>query len=180
MACTSLVSLQRACGAEGGMGGSEKLYMIAYNDLAVVTGTTVYTTSGSGVVNDIGLASGKTFVEIEGLPKTTGFNFEHVKNTATNSDYFNNTLPIVLGDLSAENSAFVDSIRNQPVVALIKTRTKKWFAIGLNGQFEESATTGGSGVGLDDLNGYNVTFSGADTLKPLQVDETIIAGLIGA
>jgi hypothetical protein len=180
MACASLVALPRACGAEGVLGGSEKLYMIAHKDLVVVSGTTVYTTASNGTVNEIGLASGKTFVEIGLLKSTAGLNLEYTNNPQTGSSYFTNTLTTVLAGMSVENRAFVDSVKNQPVVALLKTRTGKYFVTGLNGQFEVSAITGGTGVAEGDLNGYNLTFSGIDGFQPFLVDESIIDDLITA
>jgi hypothetical protein len=178
MACISLVALPRACGTEGILGGTEKLYMIAYKDLNVVSGTTVYTTASSGAVNQIGLDTAKKFVEIGLLKSTTGLNFEYVNNPQTGSSYFTNTLTLVLGNLSVENKAFVDSVKNQPVAIILKARTGKYFVTGLNGQFEVSAITGGTGVSEGDLNGYNITFSGVDGDTAKLVDETIIPTVV--
>ena len=51
MACISLTALPLTCGAEGNMGGLEKVYMLAAKDLAPTTGTAgdpVFTTATNG------------------------------------------------------------------------------------------------------------------------------------
>lgn len=181
MACSSLVALARACGAEGLVGGVGSLYIIAFADTAVPSGSTngnIYTVSTGGLVSDIGLASGKNFVEVGLLKSTAGLNEELTKNTQTGSAYLTQTLTLVLADLSSENKAFAESVLNQPVVVIVKSRTGKYYAAGLNGQLELSALTGGTGTAEGDLLGYNLTFSGIDTKLIPQVDPTIISDLL--
>lgn len=178
MACLSIAALVKECGAEGSVGGSDKVYMVAHNDLAVVSGTSVYSMVNDEVT-EIGLDSGKTFVEIALLKSTSGLNIEFTKNDQTASNYFTHTFTLVLGGMTKANYQFVESVRFQPVVVLLKTRTNKWFVVGLNGQLELSALTGGSGVAEGDLNGYTLTFSGIDGKQPLHVNDLIVADLIG-
>lgn len=182
MACSSLIALPRACGT-GVVAGLEKLYMIAYNDLATADGATnenTYTTSTGGIVNDIGLDSGKKFVEIGLLKSTAGLAEALTKDTTKGTSFLTQTFTLVLGDLTVENKAWIESVMNQPVAILIKSRTGKFFVTGLNGQFELSALAGGTGTADADLIGYTLTFSGIDTKLIPQVDGTIIADLIAA
>lgn len=178
MACTSLVSLPRACGAEGVVAGLEKLYAIAYSDLAIVTGTTNHTVSSSGIVNQIGLDSTKKFVEVGLLKSTAGLQEALTKNAQTGTAFLTQTLTLVIGNLTAENKTFAESVLNQPVAIMLKTRTGKYFVAGLNGQFELSGLEGGTGVAEGDLIGYTLTFTGISTSLIPQVDETIISTLI--
>jgi len=183
MACSSLVALARACGADGIMGGLEKLYMVAYADTAVPSGATdnkIYTLSAGGLVSAIGLATDKLFVEIGLLKSTAGLKETLTKDTTKGTAFFTQELTVVLSDLSTDNETFVSSVLNQPVVVVLKTRTNKYYAAGLNGQMELSALDGGTGTAEGDLMGYNLTFSGISTILIPQVDSTIITDLITA
>lgn len=175
MACTSLVALPRACGSEGVVGGLEKLYMISHIDLS---GTTTYTTSSGGVVNNISLDAGKKYVEIGLLKSTAGVKETMTKNAQNGTLYFTQSLTLVLGNLTLENKAFVESVMNQPVSVLIKSRTGNYYVAGLNGQFELESLEGGTGTAEGDLVGYTLTFSGVDTKLVPQVDASIVSTLI--
>lgn len=178
MACSSIVALPRVCGAEGVVAGLEELYMIAHTDLATVSGTTNHTTASNGVVNDIGLDSAKKYVQIGLLKSTAGLNEALTKNAQTGTAFLTQTFTLVLSNLSTENKQFIESVMNQPVSILIKSRTGKWFVAGLNGQFELSALEGGTGIAEGDLIGYTLTFTGLSTKMIPQVDESIITTLI--
>lgn len=181
MACPSLIALPRACGAEGVVAGLEKVYMIAFNDLAIPVGQTtdeVYTESVNGMISAIGLDASKSFVEVGLLKSTAGLNEALTKDTKTGTSFLTQTFTLVLSDLTADNRIFIQGVMNQPVSILIKTRTGKYFASGLNGQLELSGLEGGTGTAEGDLIGYTLTFSGIDTKLIPQVDPTIVADLI--
>lgn len=179
MACSSLVALPRACGAEGTVGGVDKLYMIAFNDLAAVSGgTEVYGAASNGVVNNIGLDAGKTFVEIGLLQSTAGLNEEMTKDNTKGIAFFTQTATVVLAGISPENRTFVESVLNQPVAVLFKAKTGNFYVAGLSGSMELSALTGGLGVAPTDANGYTLTFTGISTKLIPQVDSTIVPSLI--
>ena len=176
MACSSLTALARACGSEANIGGSEKLYMIAHKDLDVVTGSTYYSVT-NGMVTDIQPADTKSFVEMGQLKATTGINWEYVNNPSTASFYYNNTLTTVLAGINATNHSWIDNTRGQAVVAMVKTKTGKFVILGLDGDLELATDTGGTGIGLDDLNGSTLTFTSAGK-KAMIVDDTLAASLI--
>jgi len=180
MACSSLTSLPRACG-EGVVGGLEKLYMIAFQDLAPVSGSTeVYSVSTDGIVNEVGLQSGKTFVEVGLLKSTAGLKEALTKNNQTGTSFLTQTFTLVLSNITTTNRTWVESVMDQPVAVLVKSRTGKFFVAGLNGQFELSALESGTGTAEGDLMGYSLTFSGIDTKLVPQVDDTIITDIIAS
>lgn len=179
--CSSLVELSRQCGAEGIVGGTEKLYMISFADTTVpdgATGDEIYTVSEGGLISDIGIETGKSFVEVGILKSTVGIKETLTKDPSVGSAYFTQEMPLVLAGLSSDNRTFVESVLNQPVVAIVKSRNGKYFAAGLNGQLELSSLEGGTGTAEGDLNGYNLTFSGISNKLIYQVDSTIITSLL--
>ncbi len=177
MACNSLTALSRAC-SDGVAAGLDKVYIIAFKDLDIISGTTVYTTSGTGVVNNIGLASGKTYVEIELLKSTSGLNEKLTKDNTKGTSFFTQTFTIVLGDLTTENATFIKNVTNQPVSVIYKTRTGKHFVVGLNGQFQVSQIDGGTGTAEADLIGHTLTFEGVSLSVAPLLDESLLATLI--
>jgi hypothetical protein len=178
MACTSITALARNCG-EGIVAGLEKLYMVAFKDLVPVSGSTeVYSTATNGVVNEIGLDTGKSFVEIGLLKSTAGLEEKLTKDNSKGIAFLDQTFTLVLGDLSTENREWIESVMMQPVAVLIKSRTGKFYTSGLNGQFELSELTGGTGSKEDDQIGYTLTFKGISTKLIPQVEPSIVSGLI--
>lgn len=181
MACNSLVALPRACGTEGIMAGVEKLYMIAYTDLAAASGALageVFTKATNGMVNAIGLETGKKFVEIGTLKSAVGLTSALTKNQQNGTAFYTPTLTVALADMSLENEKFVKDVTFQPVAVLVKSRTGKFFVAGLNGQFELSAAESGLGTSESDNYGYSLTFTGLEAGPIAQVDPTVISTLI--
>ncbi len=181
MACPSLIALPRVCGSAGIVGGVNKLYAVSFADLAVPEGATtdeVYTMSVAGMVNEIGLDASKKFIEIGLLPASASLAETLTKEKSNGSSFMTQTFTMVLSDMNAENRAFVETVMNQPVAIIIKTKSKKYFVAGLNGDFELSAIEGGTGTAQGDLVGYTLTFTGTDSMLIPQVDPTIISDLI--
>lgn len=181
MACTSLTALPRICGAEGLMGGLDKLFVISYNDLGVATGATngaYYTFATNGMVNNIGLDSGKKFVEVGLLQRTSNLDEKLTKDITKGTAFLTQTLKFVLSDLTLENKTFLENVINQPVAVLVKTRSGKYYFAGGSGNFQLTDLEGGTGTSEGDLIGYTVTFSGVDSKLIAQVDDTIISTLI--
>lgn len=180
MACASLTALPRACGTEGIVAGLEKLYMISFSDLTIGDDGKTYTIAENGMVSDISVTVAKLFTEVGLLKSTAGLNEALTKNAQNGTAFFTQTFTLVLSDLTVENKKFVESVLNQPVAILIRTRTGKYFTTGLNGQFELATLEGGTGIAEGDLTGYTLTFTGIDTKLVPQVDPTIVASLLVA
>lgn len=179
MACESLSALPRLC-AEGTLGGLNKVYIIAHKDLdAINSGTTeVYSASTNGIVNQVGLASGKTYVEIGLLKNTSGVKETLTKDPTKGTCFFNQEFTLVLGGLSNENRDFVEKVKNQPVSVIYKARNGNHYVIGLEGDLEVSAIEGGTGTAEGDLVGYSITFQGLSSTATPLMDSSIVASLV--
>lgn len=178
MACASLIGLQKGC-AENLIAGVQTLWMVAAGDLAPVSGVTgsAYAVDSNGIVNAIGLESGKTFVEIGILKNTTGLNEEFTINE-NGTNYSTETLTLKLADITVENKKFVDSVRGQEVAVIVKSRTGKFYTVGLNGLMKLSALTGGLGLAEGDDIGYSLTFTGVSGSGILLVDAATVTASI--
>ncbi|MBN9295380.1 MAG: hypothetical protein J0I41_00145 [Filimonas sp.] len=181
MACTSLIALPRICGAEGLVAGLDNLYIISYGDLGPVTGAVngeKYKIATNGMVNEIGLETGKKFVEVGLLRSSAGFDQKLTKNVSNGTSYFTQTLKVVLAGISIDNQKFIESVLNQPVAVITKLRTGEYCFAGYNGRFELTEIEGGTGTAEGDNIGYTLTFTGIDAKVAPIVDETIISTLI--
>jgi hypothetical protein len=179
MSCESINALPRLCG-DGILAGVSKVYMIAFKDLEPVSSATteVYATSISNIVNEVGLASGKSFVEIGILKNTVGVNETLTKDPTRGTCFFNQSFTLVLGGISNENRTFVETIKNQPVAVIYKARSGNHYVIGLNGDLELASLEGGTGTAPEDLVGYTMTFNGISaSLTPL-IDSSLVPSLI--
>lgn len=178
MACTSLTALLRACGAEGLAGGISKAWAMTYADAVEGTNGKIYTTTTGGIVSAIDVATGKLFVEIGLLKSSAGLGEELTKNRATGTAFITQTLTLVLADLTTENRTFVESVLNQPIVVIVRTRTGKLFVAGLSGDLELATLAGGTGTAEGDLIGYTLTFTGVEQSLMPPLDPTLLPTLL--
>ncbi len=176
MACNPILTYTTACN-KATVAGVSQLFLIAYNDLAPVSGSTeVYSLAVNEMVDNIGLGTGSTkFVKIGILPKAVaiknGYTYDQSKGIADYSEEL--TLPVT--NVSTESRKLLKTVASQPVVAIVKFVSGVYVALGLNGQMHVTAAEGAVS-GTD--NGYSITFTGiADDFSPI-VDPTIISGLI--
>lgn len=181
MACASLTALLKTCGNTGVIGGLEKMYAIAFADLEPVSGSTtgdVYTVSTGGLVSDIGVKTAKSFVEV-GLLKSSSSLAESMTKDPTKAVlYFTQTFSLVLAEMTQENKAWVESVMNQPIVIIVKSRNGKFYVAGLNGLMEASKIDSTTGAAEGDGNSYTLEFTGIDTQLVKQVDPTLIPTLL--
>lgn len=173
MPCNSISAVTRVCGTSN-IPGTEKMWMVAFKDLAPVSGDAVYVLSGtSSMVTQIG-ATG-TYVEIAALRDTAGFDSEFTKDVTRGVAFATNTISFKLGDLTVEHQEFVETILNQPVSVLLKLRNGKYYVMGLTGQLEVSAIQATSGRTSADELSYTITLNEIVGITPYIVDPSIIA-----
>lgn len=177
MSCNSISAITKLCGASV-VPGSEKLWLIAYKDLIEIgTSGKVYNVgTSSNLVDNINCT--QSYAEIGFLRDSAGFDSEGTIDPLRGVAFSTNTLSFKLGDLSVENQLFLANVMTQPVSALIKLRTGKYYVLGLAGQLQMSAFTATSGRGPGDEVSYTITFNEIDGIVPRQVDPTIVNGLI--
>jgi hypothetical protein len=176
MACNTILSYTPSCG-KSPVVGVNQLFLIAYNDLKPVSGSTeVYSLGINDMVTEISLATGSTkFAKIGILPKAVAvkntYAFDPTKGTAEIGEEL--TLPVA--NVTNDSRKLLKSLTAQPVVAIIKFSTNVYVALGLNGMLNVTAAE--SNVNGTD-NGFTITFSGTgDDFAPI-VDPTIVPALV--
>ena len=180
MACSTLQAITRLCPVSVRPGIS-KMWMIAFKDLYVISGTDVYTVgTSSNLVNAIGVTGSNKFVEIAALRDSNGFDSAYTIAPEKGVYFSTNTLSFKLSDLTVENKLFVDKVAGQPVAAILKSRTNKYYVLGLGGELEATAIQGTSGRATGDDLGYTLTFNETADGVPNGVDPTLVPTIVAS
>ena len=173
MACASYTALLRECGKN--RAGIQLNYLVAYDDLAVISGSTLpYAISVGGVVNQINLAASKKFVKVDQTRKTGSLK---ATGSVADNGVATSTAEYTLGvdGFNAKTSTFIDSLLGNPVVILTKLRNGKYIATGLDGGF---VLTNYELTVDESTNGATLTFTGDTNSIPPEVDATAVPSLI--
>ncbi|WP_121811010.1 hypothetical protein [Mucilaginibacter kameinonensis] len=176
MACNSLTLLARECGKNTKTGVRDEVYLIAYSDLAIISGSTeVYAVSSGGTISNINVASGKTFVKYGAVKDQNSIKSDYTYNDNGTYD-IQKSLSFTLANIgSIAAKTAVENLFGNPVAALVKLKNGTWIGFGLNGQFQlKSVATEVS----NSANGRVLTLSGSDVEEPQIVDPTIINSIV--
>ncbi len=180
MACMTLAAYARQCGKNAKSGVNSDVFLIAFQDLALIAGSTeVFTESGTGLVDEINL---KTPLTVKFVKYGTVLNQASIKEDYTAADNgtfdINKEIAFSLTNVgTVEGRKAVEALMGQPVAALVKLQAGQWVAFGLNGQFQLKTV---AGVVDATNNGRVLTLGGSDSVLIQTVDPTIIADLIAA
>lgn len=174
MACISLTAYTAQCGESLKAGFKNKTYMVAYNDLERITGSTDVYAISNGVVNQISLDSGKKFVKVD-LDNKSQSLLENVSISESGIATETATFSGSITGFTKEGSAFVKSLAGQPIVILTQLANDAWAVIGLDGTIRLTEA-----VGTHNATDSNraLTFSGDEFGGVKYVDSTLVATLI--
>jgi hypothetical protein len=177
-ACKTLTTASRTCGKTSRAGVSPDVYLIAYDDLVKVAGTTEVFTEVAGLITAIGIGTAAPIVKF--VKYGSVLNSASIKEDYTMND--NGTFDIAkelafaLNNLGlVDSKVAVENLMGQPVSALVKLNSGAWVAFGLNGQFQLKTVAGTADA---TSNGRILTLAGSDGALIQPVDPTIVAALL--
>jgi hypothetical protein len=177
MACNPLTNLVKQCGRKMSSGLRDEVYLVPFDALKNVTGSTeVYTTSVGGLISKIEfLVPAEKFVKYGAIRKSNAIKETFSLND--NGSYnINHELTFSLSDMgSVATKKAVEDLFGNPVAVLVKMRSGSWLAFGLNGSFQMTAAAGEI---ADAANQRAITLSGDSEELAMIVDPTIVATLI--
>jgi hypothetical protein len=135
MACNPLSKLARECGKNTVAGMNDDVYLVAFDSLAPISGSTeVYTTSAGGLISAIGFQSGSTKFVKYSATKNQNTISETYAMAETGAYDITKTLTFTLGNLgSLVAKTAVENLIANPVAVLTKLKNGSWVAFGLNG-----------------------------------------------
>lgn len=174
MACNPILTYSNNCNKVT-VAGVQSLYLVGYNSLVPVSGSTeVYSVGVNDMVNSIGLSGSTKYSKIGILPKAVAITDSFTYDTATGIGEYTEGITLPVNNVSTEARKLVKSLVGQPVSALVKLVSGQVLAMGLDGLLY---VTGVEGAVDGSANGYTVTFSGQSADFSPIVDPTIVAGL---
>jgi hypothetical protein len=178
MACNPLTNLSRECGKTAAAGLRSEVYLVPFDSLVPVSGSTeVYAVSATGLVNQIGFSGSTKFVKYSSVKDQS--TFSETYSYADNGSYnITKELTFTLSNVaSTEGKKAVENLINNPVCALVKTKSGQWLLFGQNGLFSMSGSAG-------ELNSSGnqrvITLSGSDTDFIYTVDPTVVSTFLAA
>jgi hypothetical protein len=150
--------------------GGVKRFLIA--ELGEVTAVTV----ASGLVT--GVTKVGLFYEFKPT-KTSSTASAPIEQSVENGQIsFNHTVVMVFSRSEAAKRNVVLTLAQKETVVIAEDRNGKFHLYGWNTGLSFTEGGGELGTGASDLNGYNITLSGEQPENELEVDPTIIAGLL--
>ncbi len=181
MSCTSAIAYTKQCG-KGISGGVAKLWVIGYGDLSYISGTTetYAVASGGTMVNQINVASGKTFVSVGLLKESVSFKGTVKRDSSTGAVSNSTEVDVVISSITDVAKQFIDNLMSQPVAILIKLRSGNYIVTGLNGFMELTDVGESTGTKNSDMNGYQIKFTGVDEGLTKTIDPTYVRSIVDA
>lgn len=165
MACE--LTKGRALDCKSSTGGVKAVYFAQLEDLTL--------TEASGALTDLEFVSGSTLFKYN-LPRGTGNYTETITGSAENGTvFYEPSVTIMLHGISAADQNEIKLLAQNRLVVFVQLNQKLSsnghdviLCLGRENGLELTTGTGASGAGFGDMNGYTLTFAGAER-APLAV-----------
>jgi hypothetical protein len=188
MACLITGGIAGTCG-EYSVGGNTRLILFNKDDLD--ESSIVYDNAGSDVnaVTDFDLKAGKVAYEIQAITDSVGTSMDLQNgDNPSSSKFFLQTTTFNVAGAYQEVFNFIKDLGLAKVIALIETKTpatlplvgNKWIIAGFTTGLKATAITGGTGTGINDLAGFQITLSDGFTRPLVEFKNSDIAAFAAA
>lgn len=152
-------------------GGVLNVYIASYED---VTGVTV----ADGMITAIAMEPGKKFYQFyvkKGVASYTGSPSYNEDNDYVGED---GTLSLVFSKMDTTKRIQVEALSTQDLAVIFEDANHKFWYLGKDNPVNRNGGDTTTGTAQTDRNGYGVELHSSDNGSPMEVDATIIAGLI--
>ncbi len=165
MACE--LTKGRSLDCKTSTGGIKAVYFAQHEDLVLTPAVNSY----SGTITDIEFASGATSTLFKYvLPRQTGSFTETITGSAENGTvFYEPSVTIMLHALSAADQNEIKLLAQNRLVVFVELNQRLAtggnnviLCLGAENGLELTTGTASSGTALGDMNGYSVTFAGAE------------------
>ena len=119
-----------------------------------------------------------SFYQLQQQPSAAEFTSPASINVQNNATGYTQTLTFMLYAMSAATSNTLQILGQGIFRVIFLTRQGKYFMMGINAQCNVTAIAGGSGVGLSDLNGHNITITSEDYVPYYEVTAAAAASVL--
>jgi hypothetical protein len=162
--------IAKTCGVN--LGGIKKLYLA--NKESVDTPTV-----SGGVISTLTMDSGTVFYEFEFNKNTSSFTEEMASDLANGSEYYNQTITLVIPKREATKRETIALLAYQrDLIAIVTDQNGTNWYFGLENGVNLTGNTGGSGTAKADLNGYTLTFTGEEPAQAPTISDAAVASVL--
>lgn len=153
------------------MGGLKRVLLANTADVTAITVT-------ANIVTAITMDAGKKFKEYFFSPETSSFNSTYQVNRQNGSQYIQTLLTMVFNRLETSKRLEIMAIAQADLYAIAETMDGKFWMIGREEALGLNAGESGSGTARGDRNGYSITLEENSLELPIEVDDSIISGIL--
>ena len=173
MSCSlnTLAGIAGAC--ESNQGGIIEVYINHFDQVEEVTVT-------SDKITAISLkASGEKFHVYNFRRNTGSLTSTYTIDPANGVNFVTSDLTLVFAKQDTVKRIEISALALDDLVVIVKDANGRFWYLGYNEPVQASAATAQTGVARTDGNNYNITLQDTSLALPYEVDESIIAGLLG-
>ena len=171
MACALTQGFTLAGLCKDAIGGVSEALFMEFGNLTTVTTT-------AGKVTAITKASGKKYYRYE-LQRDTSSLEETITSTPENGTVsYKQELKIVLNRMQTATRNEILLLAANVLSVIVKDRNGVYWMIGLTKGADITTGKVGTGMKATDRNGYELTFTAEEPALAIEVDSTIISGLL--
>jgi hypothetical protein len=168
MACA--LTQGRAIDCRNSTGGIEEVLIANFGDITIDT-------VAAGVITAMTQAGATSFYRYS-LEKENGSLVEtHTGSLENGTNVYDSVLDFNTKNLTASESEELTLLDQARLFVVVKTMNGKWWTVGAYHAADKLSGTSVTGAAFGDLNGYTYSISSKESVRMLEVDSTVIAGL---
>ena len=170
MSCTQTLSgLARDCASN--MGGILEVLIANFDDVTALTFT-------SGIISAITMASSAKFKKYNFAKNTGSLTSTYNLDPASGVHYVTSELLLQFNRMETTKRVELTALSLGDLVCIVKDANGKYWYLGKDEPVNASAGDGQTGTARSDANRYSITLQDNSLEMPVEVDSTIIAGLL--
>lgn len=171
MACNQTLSgLVRDCSPS--MGGIVEVLIANFSDVTAVGVT-------SDMITTITMASSAKFKKYEFARNTGSLSSNYTIDQTSGVRFVTSDLVLQFNRMETAKRVELSALAQNDLRIIVKTANGNYFMLGKDEPVVATAGDGLTGTARGDRNGYSITLQDNSLEMPFEVDEDIIAGLVG-
>ena len=174
MACNTVTLNGINAKCDTSAGGIKRVLIAQKDDV------TIGETNAQGVITEITMATGKTFVQWLFRKNTGSYTTSLTSDPAIGTQAVTTDLNLQFTKAEATKRLEIQSAINAAAVVIIEDMYGQYILLGKDNEVSVTAVNQQSGTAVTDLNGYTLTFQDVSLELPHFVDASIIPSLLTA
>lgn len=172
MACNTVTLNGINAKCDTSAGGIKRVLIAQKDDVDIKT------VDENGVITEITMATGKTFVQWLFRRNTANYSTSMTSDASIGNSIITTDLNLQFTKAEATKRLEIQSAINAAAVVIIEDMYGQYILLGKDNEVSVTAVNQQSGTAVTDLNGYTLTFQDVSLELPHFVDASIISSLL--